>query len=230
MSDESTTEAKPMMSLADEFRAMWGLLPLDTSKPKAPAKPLDVAAMVRAQRLEHFKRLCPAEFRGKIDRKRLGNPAAWDEAEKWNGSFPGVWLWSHETGEAKSRFLWHKFGDLHVNRAKSVMRVTGLNLAEDYADARQGGKTFKFYDRFGNVEVVMLDDLDKMDLPADGLSLAEKDRAMRNARFLRELFDTFYEEHTPVLVTANEPISWFGDRIGASCERRMREVCREIEF
>ena len=47
---------------------------------------------------------------------------------------------------------------------------------------------------------------------------------------LRELFNRFYENKTVVLVTANESITWFAARIGASAERRMREVCNEIEF
>ncbi len=47
---------------------------------------------------------------------------------------------------------------------------------------------------------------------------------------LRELFDTFYEDHTRVVVMANQPIAWFAQRIGESAERRMRAVCVEVNF
>lgn len=211
-------------NLAEEFRRKWGL---ESAEPVARLA-VDVQQLVRAQRLDHFRSLCPPRFLEKIDRTKIPNLAGWDDADTWTGGCPGVWLWSHETGEAKTRFLWRKFGEFHVEQGKTVARVTGLNLAEEYHDCFVRARTDLFYARFDRVDVVMLDDLDKMDLPAEGTSFAEQDRGARNARMLRELFDKFYEQLTPVLVTANEPIAWFAARIGPSGERRMRAVCREV--
>lgn len=219
------TDPVPMSSLAESIRKEWGLLEVRTQ----PA-PFDVREAVRRQRLETFHRFCPPEFHQKIDMTKIRNQKAWADADKWQGEFPGVWLWSKETGEAKTRMLWRKFGQLHVDAGLSVQRVTGLNLAEEYADCFRCGKTAQFYRHLCGTDVVMLDDLDKMPLPDEGQGFGEREAGVRGARMLRELFDTFYEEHTRVLVTANQPIQWFEERIGPSAERRMRTVCTEIEF
>jgi Cdc6-like AAA superfamily ATPase len=173
--------------------------------------------------MAYFKQVCPREFQQKIDRSKIGNLAAWDLADTWTGSHPGIWIWSHDTGEAKSRMLWRKFGELHVNHGKTVMRITGLNLSEAYHDAFFKNHTSEFYGRFGKINVIMLDDLDKM-------ALNDSDGGQRNARMLRELFDRFYEQHKPVMVTSNENIAWFEERAGPSAGRRMKETCKEIEF
>lgn len=223
MNDERPALA--MTGFAAEWRKSWGI-----TEATEPAKPFDVDAYVRGQRMASFKRFCPAEFAEAIDRTLIRNLTAWDDADTWGGEFPGVWLWSKETGEAKTRMLWRKFGQMHVERGMTVMRTTGLNLSEEYHDAYQKNRTSDFYRHMCGVNVVMLDDLDKMALPEHGQGFGERDQATRNARMLRELFDTFYEEHMRVLVTANEPIAWFAERVGESAERRMREVCREIKF
>lgn len=206
-----------------------GLLPAEGT-PIAPATEFDSAAYIREQRMRKFKEYCPAEFQKKIDPSKIESLEAWNEADKWMGTHPGLWLWSHETGLAKTRMLWRKFGQLHVTQAKNVMRITGFHLGEAYHDALNRNRTFSFYHAFLSVEVVMLDDLDKLKLPEETDGFSAKEEAARNARMLRELFDRFYEAHTPVLVTANEPISWFEERIGPSGGRRMREVCTEIAF
>ncbi len=219
----------------DVLRREWGLPPRDPAAPAPRALTEEEHAeqtrrIVREQRMAAFRQFCPEEFRQKIDRALIPNLAAWDDADTWAGGFPGVWLWSHETGEAKTRMLWRKFGQLHAEQGRTVMRVTGVNLAEEYHDCYQRSTTAQFYRHLCGGGVVMLDDLDKMPLPQGEQGFGERDNAMRNARMLRELFDTFYEEHTPVLVTANEPIAWFGKIIGPSGERRMRAVCREVAF
>lgn len=229
MSTEPET-TRQFGSVAEEFRKLWNLPPRDPAAPPAPEP--DVAAIIRRQRMDAFKQFCPEEFRAQIDRTRIPNLTAWDEADKWGGSFPGVWLWSHQTGEAKTRMLWRKFGQFHAEQGKTVVRVTGLHLAEDYHDHFNKNATAAFYAHMAGRgrQVCMLDDLDKMPLPHADLSYAERAQADRNARMLRELFDTYYSMHTPVLVTANEPIAWFAARCGPSTERRMKVVCREIEL
>lgn len=227
MSTEPDT-TQTMGSLADEFRRLWGLAPRDPNA--APLPVPTVEDLIRDQRRENFRRFCPKEFQQKIDRTKIPNLAAWDEADKWNGRAPGIWLWSHSTGEAKSRMLWRKFGQLHVEQGRTVVRITGLNLAEDYHDHFNKNATAQFYRHLAGRkgQVVMLDDLDKMPLPAADLGYAERVHADRNARMLREVFDMFYEEHVPVLVTANEPIAFFAERCGPSTERRMKAVCTEV--
>jgi hypothetical protein len=220
------------MSDLAEFARLWreaGYLPPEGT-PVRPAEPFDAAAYVRQQRLARFKEHCPVEFQQKIDLAKVENLVAWNEADAWQGSHPGLWLWSYGTGKAKSRMLWRKFGHLHVRQAKTVLRVTGFNLAEEYHDKLNSNRTFAFYQRLQAVDVVMLDDLDKMKLPEETDGFHEKEVSARNARMLREVFDRFYEQHTPVLVTSNEPIAWFEERIGPSGGRRMREVCKEIDF
>jgi hypothetical protein len=221
--------APPMESeWVAELRKQWNLPPRD---PNAPPLPIpSTAELIRQQRLTRFNEFCPAEFRAKIDRAKIPCLEAWDDADKWNGEFPGLWIWSEDTGKAKTRMLWRKFGHLHVRLAKNILRVTGINLAEEYHDSFNKSKTADFYRALMAVDVVMLDDLDKMALPEQGDGFGQQEQAARNGRMLRELFDKFYEHHVPVLVTANQPIEWFGQRIGASGERRMRECCRVVSF
>jgi len=220
------------MNAFADIAAEWrkaGLLPPEGTPVPKPSE-YDPAAYIRQQRLAKWKEYCPPEFQKPIERDKIPNLKAWDEADQWNGTHPGVWLWSHDTGLAKSRMLWRLFGRLHVKQAKNVTRITGFHLAEEYHDCLNKNATYFFYRNVMGYEVVMLDDLDKMKLPEETDGFAEKNEAARNARMLRELFDKFYEAHTPVLVTANEPIAWFEERIGPSGARRMREVCREISF
>lgn len=234
------TTYQPTTPWVIELKKLWiaqGIMPDDNdpvwqARLAEPAKYLnpDIQAEVRAQRLHLFREVCPPEFQKKIDMERISSPVAWAKADLWAGTHPGVWLWSAGTGEAKTRMLWRKFGQLHVEQGKTVLRVSGLNLAERYHDDYNHNDTDRFYNRLQGFQVVMLDDLDKIALPSTEVGFSEDGHAQRNARMLREVFDRFYEWHTPVLVTANEPIAWFAERIGPSTERRMRETCAEIAF
>lgn len=224
--NDQNTDPKLIGDIAAEFRRAWGM----SEEPAKPRPQPDVAAIIRAQRLDRFREFCPPEFRARIDRGLIPNLAAWDRADEWAGSSPGLWLWSATTGRAKTRMLWRKFGQLHVEHGMSVMRVSGLNLAEEYHDAFNGNRTASFYRELTRCDVLMLDDLDKMPLPQRKQGFSEHQHADRNARMLREVFDHIYENHTPTLITANEPIQWFSERVGASAERRMRTTCTEIEF
>lgn len=226
-----TTDPDPVL-LGSHFRDEWKRLGLLTDAPPAPRAPEpDLAAQVKAQRMATFRNFCPAQFQQRIDRTKIPNLAAWDLADKWNGTFPGVWLWSHSTGEAKTRMLWRKYGQLHVEQGRVVSRITGLNLAEFYHDCYRQNRTSEFYHRITKFDVLMLDDLDKIPLPQGDLGYSAKDAADMNARMLREVFDHLYEAMKAVLVTSNEPISYFAERCGPSTERRMREACiNEICF
>lgn len=200
--------------LAGEFHAMF---------PDATAPKLDeaevVREMLRNQRMERFKAICPSEFRKPIDRSLLPNVKAWDAADKWAGAFPGIWLWSHETGRAKTRMLWRQFGRLHVGSGKMILKASGQCLAEEYFSAHMDGEPRAFYRWAMKHDIVMIDDIDKLDT-SDA----------RAAKMLRELFDCLYSENKPVLATSNEPIAFFERKIGASTARRMREVCVEVCF
>lgn len=227
MNNHDQTEPQAPVSFLDALRQQWvdaGLM----SAEQAPAQPTPltpeqeearVREYIRQQRMEAFRSQCPEEFRKKIDRTLIPNLVAWDKADAWQGAFPGVWLWSHATGKAKTRMLWRQFGRLHVERGKAVLKITGQALAEEYFGYHMAGEPRAFYAWVRRYDVVMLDDLDKIDLD---------DR--RAPRMCRELFDELYAWHKPVLVTANEPISHFQKRIGDSTARRMSSVCVEIPF
>lgn len=204
------------------FARAWseaGIFPAE----RQPAAPFDVDEYTRAalkkQRLESFRNQCPAEFQKPIDRTLLPNLIAWDEADLWNGSHPGLWIWSKGTGQAKSRLLWRQFGRLHVQHGRSILKTSGQSLAEEYFGFHMDGDPRGFYRWLAGYDLLFIDDLDKINL-SDG----------RSPRMLREVFDELYACKKSVLVTANEPIEFFAKNVGQSCARRMREVCREIEF
>lgn len=219
MSHESTS-AEPR-TLSAEFAAIleaWTAK--ESSEPtNRPEIKRDTASILRQQRLDRFRELCPAEFRAAIDRAKVPNLAAWDDADRWDGTHPGIWLWSHETGRAKSRMLWRQFGRLHVEHGKRILRITGQQLAEEYFAQHMAGEPREFYKWVSRHQVLMLDDLDKIDT-------AE----MRTAKMLRELWDVIYAEHIAVLVTANEPPAHFEQKLGRSLGRRIAESVREIKF
>lgn len=226
MSAEPIQQSSEPLSFAESLLREWIAAGIIPEIPPAPAIPLTqdeedakVREYIRAQRMEAFKSNCPAEFRAKIDRSLIPNLPAWDLADAWDGAHPGIWIWSHETGHAKTRMLWRQFGRLHVERGRSVLKITGQALAEEYFGYHMNGNPRAFYGWVLGYDVVMLDDLDKMDLDDK-----------RAPRMCRELFDELYARHKPALVTANEPITHFQKRIGDSASRRMGEVCREIKF
>ncbi len=201
------------------LRALWikeGIF--DPNAPKAEPKPFDYAASLRAQRMEKFVALCPDEFRQKIDRSKLPNLAAWDEADAWTLQVPGLWLWSHETGKGKSRMAWRLFGRAHVEFGKYVLKCSGQSLCEEYFECYMDGDPRAFYRRILRADLLIIDDIDKAEVTE------------RNRRAIRELWDELYANRKAVVVTSNEPVEFFRAQFGESCVRRMREVCREIHF
>ena len=114
---------------------------------------------------------------------------------------------------------WRQYGRLHVERGRSVIKASGQALAEEYFGYHMEGEPRGFYRWLHHGQVLMLDDLDKVDYGEP-----------RYARMMRELWDEIYAHQWPVIVTANEPISYFETTLGASCARRMREATREIRF
>lgn len=187
--------------------------------PPGTGEEFDVKEYLRIQRLARFKELCPAEFREPIDRRRLPNLKAWDEADAWAGTHPGLWLWSNATGGGKTRMAWRLLGRMHVKHGKYIIKTSGQQLAEAYFEFHMDGDPRGFYRWLLRFDIILIDDLDKIDL---------SDR--RYVRMMRELFDEFYTSRKAVVVTANEPIAFFSTVAGESCVRRMREVCREIPF
>jgi hypothetical protein len=222
-----TPETEKAPAAFADLAAQWreaGILPAsaesgDATAQRAPAKPFDVAAALRAQRLERFREQCPAEFRKPINAALLPNIRAWEKADAWAGGYPGIWLWSHATGRGKTRMAWRQFGRLHVEHGKQIIKATGQALAEEYFAAHMDGQPRSFYRWLMRADLIVIDDADKIDL---------SDR--RYVRMVRELFDELYAHRKPAIVTANEPIAWFAKNCGESCARRMREVCAEVEF
>lgn len=227
-------DPKKLEPYLEELRKLWGCAEIthkpDRNSNDEEAERQRILAMVRSQRHERFKEFCPVEFLQKIDESKIPNIAAWRAADSWTGCHPGLWLWSADTGEAKTRMLWRKYGQFHVDQGKTVLRISGVNLSEAYSEAYFNSTTDRFYARFAKMNVVMLDDLDKIPLVEAMQSFKEKEIAERNVRMLHQLFNHFYEWHKPLLVTANQPIQWFQDRIGESGARRIRAVVKEIDF
>lgn len=212
----------PLSDFTAALREQWGLT--------GPATPLtdeqieqQTQQAIAAQRMAAWQERCPPEFQKGINRSKIPNVAAWDAADKWEATFPGLWLWSHGTGRCKSRMLWRQFGRLHVKRGRSVAYWSGKILGDAYKDAYFSSRTERFFRDVCFPAVVMIDDLDKLDL-------RQTENGADTPRMLREVFNHLYEANKPTLVTSNEPISYFEEKLGASCARRMREVCKEIEF
>ncbi len=210
------------------IRSEWvesGIMPPDSGPNAAPPPPraYDPVAEARKSRLGQFRGICPSEFLRTIDRGLIPSLPAWDQADAWDGSHPGLWLWSKKTGQAKTRMLWRHFGRLFVEGNRRCIRVGGVQLGEVYFKYHMKGNPDDFYSLMTNHDVVFIDDLDKINL--------RNDDRVSIPRMLHELFNKFYEAHKPVLVTANESIEFFRSRLGESADRRINAVCaKEIEF
>ncbi len=189
-----------------------------------PTQHVDLEArslvLIHEQKMAYFRNKCPLEFQKPIDRALIPNLTAWDAADAWQpGEYPGLWLWSSETGRAKTRMQWRKIGQAHVRLNKRHVFITGAHLGEWCYTCFRDGEPSEFYRRFRNHDLVVLDDVDKYPFGDE-----------RHARAFRELFDFFYSSHISVLVSANESIAAIGAKIGDSGRRRIEEVCREVRF
>ncbi|MSU47390.1 MAG: hypothetical protein EXS42_09800 [Lacunisphaera sp.] len=176
--------------------------------------------LIQESRLNDFKAKCPPEFLPPIKRALLSNLEAWDAADSWtSGTYPGLWLWSAETGRCKTRMAWRKIEQGIVKLGLRYVFTTGGSLADlCYQDFREG-EPAEFVRRFKRYNLVVIDDVDKFPFADE-----------RPGRAFRDLFDYFYSQHVSVLVTSNEPIDYVAQRLGDSSERRIREVCRELRF
>lgn len=174
----------------------------------------------RRARHAEFQKKCPVEFRQALDLSKLKNPGAWQEGWAWApGTFPGLWIWSAETGRGKTRFAWHKIGQAFLHTWADPLFVTGVQLYDLAYNKWREGSPGEFRDFFRRRSFVVLDDLDKFYLGKDEIAL-----------MLRELFDFFYRERVSVIVTANVPPEQFAATIGGSAQRRILEVCQPIAF
>jgi hypothetical protein len=171
-------------------------------------------------RLTNFKALCPPQFCKPINRDLIPDLTAWDAADAWvPGTHPGLWLWSPETGRAKTRMAWRLVERGIVRLGLDYGFITGHHLGERMYEDWRDGTPADTVRRFVRKDFVVIDDIDKFPFGDERL-----------ARGFRELFDVFYTRQISVLATSNEPISFIAQRLGASCERRLREVCREVRF
>jgi len=200
------------------------LAALATAPPAVPVPEERFAAasaqILRAQREEAWKRYCPREFQEVIDPARMGAPpGAVRRALAWRCTFPGLWLWSERPGQGKTRTLWALARRARIELGRRVCTYTGQQWADDYWHHHMDGRSDELWGWLRRWDFLALDDVDKVNL-ADG----------RQQRALRELFDLIYRERMPCICTANVPIGWVAETLGASAARRVAESCEEIGY
>ncbi len=172
------------------------------------------------ERLTRFRLICPEEFKGRIDRTKLKNPAAFDRVAEWNGTFPGP-IASGSTGCSKTRAAWSAMGRLWVkeNRAFAWFPVKRLITEFERYEGKDMADEFWRYYR-GQFSLLLVDDLDKINWSFDSQHAV-----------LFQFYDWVYAHHIPVITTTNKNRAWWTDKMGEPFVRRLfDEACFEVQF
>jgi hypothetical protein len=176
--------------------------------------------ILAAQRLKSFTDRCPARFLEPFDLRRLpARPDVVRTALAWQGTHPGLWMWSQETGQGKTRVMWQLIRKARVDLGLSCYEWTGQQWADDLWRHWMEGSADQLWWWLNRWDVLCIDDVDKINLSD-----------VRQQRALREFFDLIYREQKPAIITANRPPSWIVDTLGNSAERRVLESFTALHF
>jgi DNA replication protein DnaC len=156
-----------------------------------------------------FKKICPPEFCQRIDRSILTNSGAFDTLTLWDGRFAGP-LASGSTGKGKTRAVWSVLGRLHVKEGKSFAWFTAKRLITEFVKYDQKGFADEFYKYYAAYDLLMVDDLDKVNWQFDSETAA-----------LFQFYDWVYRANRPCIATTNCGRKWWADKMGDAFTRRL---------
>lgn len=171
------------------------------------------------KRLHAFRKTCDPEFMKRIDRAKLPNPAAFDAVAQWDGTYPGR-LAIGRTGTGKTRAAWSALGRLYVehNRKFKWYPVRSLTMALDAEEAHGG--TGDFFRHFDHFQVLMIDDIDKINWQFDSTK-----------QQLFAFYDWVYRTRKPCLTTTNKDRAWWAKMMGDAFARRLFEDAHQtVQF
>lgn len=192
----------------DEVMAELGKLPPETAEERAERERRR-AESGKAERLARFRRVCPEEFRQKINPKLLINRAAFERVAAWDGKFPGP-IATGPTGTAKTRAAWSALGRLCVGEQRNFVWFPVKRLITEFIRYESKDLADEFWRNNRGYHALFVDDIDKI-----------------NAQFESELaalfqfYDWVYREHRPCITTTNKDRSWWANLMGDAFARRL---------
>lgn len=173
----------------------------------APAIPYD--ATPEGQRMAAFKRICPDQFRAKINRALLPMPEQFDRVANWDGVFPGPCA-SGLTDTAKTRATWSALGRLYVLENKPFAWFPVKRLTTELAKDEESGNADEFFRRYSHFKILMVDDADKINWDF-----------MSNQEALFSFYDWIYRTRKPCITTTNKGRDWWAKKMGDAFARRL---------
>jgi DNA replication protein DnaC len=196
-------DSKPnFTALADAFAAM-------------PTKPIPHELTPEGQRMTAFRKVWPARFQEKLDRKRLKNPKAFDAVAAWDGRAPGMLAYG-PTGHAKTWAVWVALGRLYVRENQTFVFFPIARLL-DRIKKLEGLEPALFDSR--GCRIVFVDDADKFNADFDSERVA-----------LFEFYDHMSVTKRPVITTTNQDRKWWEKRMGEAFARRLFEETTVVKF
>lgn len=191
-----------------EMRRRLASLPPETPEERAATEAAK-RAVARGERIACFKRACPAEFSGKVDRGLLSDPAAFDAVANWRGSFPGP-IASGPTGRSKTRAVWSALGRLSVDEGRTFAWFPVKRLLTEFARYESKNIADEFFRYYRIFDVLFVDDLDKINWQFESEMQA-----------LFQFYDWIYRDHRPCVTTTNKDRKWWADKMGDAFARRL---------
>lgn len=161
------------------------------------------------QRLAKFKRVCPPEFCVRIDRTKIKNAAAFDAVALWDGRFKGPCAVGG-TGSGKTRAAWSALGRLYVRENKPFAWFPVKRLMSEMAWYVEHGQTDSFFRGYDMFNVLMVDDVDKINWQFES-----------NQEALFAFYDWIYRANKPCITTTNQPAKWWANKMGEAFTRRL---------
>lgn len=191
-----------------EMRRRILSLPPETAEEREAARTAKAAAE-RAERISRFKRACPPEFSGRVDRGLIGNPDAFDRVTAWAGAFPGP-LASGPTGKSKTRAAWSVLGRLTVDGGKTLAWFPVKRLLTEFARYESRDIADEFWRYYRTFDVLLVDDLDKINWQFES-----------EMQTLFQFYDWIYRDHRPCVTTTNRDRKWWAEKMGDAFARRL---------
>jgi DNA replication protein DnaC len=213
--DQRAARRKAEPTLFEDLADKLAALPPETEADRAEREKA-VRGLLRADRFAGFKRVCPEEFAGRIDRARLKNPAAFDAVAKWDGSFPGP-LAHGPTGGSKTRAAWSALARMIIEDGKTLVWFPVSRLIEKIEAVENPDEFYRAQRRF---DLLLVDDLDKINWQFESQTST-----------IFQFYDWVYREHRPCVTTTNKDRKWWADKMGDAFARRLfDDAHRAIAF
>jgi len=224
---ESTHAVGEMAPWLAEMAAKWQARANDTELQKAAeaerlARLREIERTRRAEREDHWLKLCPRDFAEPVDWAQVANPAAFRKVLDWDGSYPGLLLIG-PTGTGKSRSAWQVLKKLCVEKPQFFRFYKLRSLLSELAEFEKNGNSRAYSGPnpyyIASGQIVFIDDIDKANRQFHS-----------QISSLWDYYDWIRSERIPSITTTNISLQRWEQEISPSFARRLKEAHTLINF